>query len=50
MYIFWVALPGVVCKLGDLMVKPSKDEEGKQLYGSWTHEQFAAEDEDDGDD
>ena len=49
-YIFWIFLPGVVCKLGDLMIKPSNDSDGKPLFGSWTHEQFAKEEEEDDDD
>lgn len=49
-YVFWFALPAVVCKLGDALVKPSVDDDGKAKYGSWTHEQFAAEEEDDDDD
>ena len=40
----------MACKLGDILVKPSEDKDGKPLYGSWTHEQFAAEEEDEDDD
>jgi len=37
-YLFWFALPAVVCKIGDAIIKPSEDEDGKPIYGSWTHE------------
>ncbi len=43
-------LPIVVCKFNDTMFKPDDvDEEGQLIYGSWTHKQFAAEEEEDDD-
>ena len=47
LYLFWFFLPGMICKINDKLFKPSCDDDGNPLYGSWTHEQFAADEEDD---
>jgi len=39
----------MVCKINDKIFKPSCGEDGEPLYGSWTHEQFAADEEEDDD-
>lgn len=44
-------MPMVVFKINDFMFKPNDvDDEGRLIYGSWTHKQFAEEEEEDEDD
>ena len=50
MYPCWVFLPIVVFKINDFFFKPDDaDEQGNMLYGSWTHKQYAEEEEEDDD-
>lgn len=50
LYATWFMLPAVVFKINDSMFKPDDvDDEGKLIYGSWTHKQFAEEEEEDDD-
>ena len=51
LYPMWVLMPMVVFKINDFMFKPNDvDDEGRLIYGSWTHKQFAEEEEEDEDD
>jgi len=49
-YLAWYMMPILVFKLNDMMFKPDDaDEDGNLIYGSWTHKQFAEEEEEDDD-